>query len=64
MKNLVSIAINSLIGLTAGNYFWQLIQDPPQWEIAFERSFFQAVAILTVVLFSRMVRPVNGPKNQ
>lgn len=36
-----------MLGLAAGNFLYQgMIADVPQWWVATERSFFQAIAIL------------------
>lgn len=50
MENLVSTAIFSFLGLAIGNYLFQLLKSPPQWDVAFERSYFQGVAILALVV--------------
>jgi hypothetical protein len=42
---LTATAIACSVGLTAGNFVWQLMTGDPQWNIAVERSFFQLMAI-------------------
>ncbi len=39
-------AILSILSLGIGNYFYQYVQDEPNWSSAGERTFFQIVAIL------------------
>ena len=43
-------AILSILALAAGNYFYQNVQDEPNWSSATERTFFQIVAILVFCL--------------
>ncbi|HSW90014.1 MAG TPA: hypothetical protein VLH19_04040 [Patescibacteria group bacterium] len=39
----------ALVGLASGNYLWQAFHDQ-KWSVAFERSYFQALAIVFVIL--------------
>lgn len=57
----ISVAIVVLIGLAAGNSFYQSMQDTPNWGAAFERSFFQACAILCFALALYVSERVNKP---
>lgn len=45
-------ALLAIGALSAGNFIYQMffVADP-NWIVAFERSFFQAMAILLYVLF-------------
>ena len=45
-KTLLLAVISCIIGLTAGNFVWQLMTGDYQWGLAVERSFFQFVAIV------------------
>jgi hypothetical protein len=38
------------LGLTAGNFAWQLLSAEPNFLVALERSYFQAVAIFAYFL--------------
>jgi len=41
------------LGLSGGNFIYQLIKNK-DYETAFERSFFQGVAILSIYIFSKI----------
>jgi len=40
-------------GLTVGNFLYQMFMSEPNFFLAFERSYFQAVAIVAYVFMSR-----------
>lgn len=40
-------------GLVTGNYVWQLFSEFPNWNTAFERSYFQLAAGLVVYFLFR-----------
>jgi hypothetical protein len=42
-------AILVIIGLSAGNYFFQWVQIEPDYHVALYRSYFQFVAIITYI---------------
>jgi hypothetical protein len=42
-------AIIVFLGLTTGNFILQFFRDQ-DWAVAFERSFFQAIAIIAYIL--------------
>jgi hypothetical protein len=42
------------LGLTAGNFAWQLLSAKPNFFVALERSYFQAMAIFFYFLTSKM----------
>ena len=44
MKTLYAMAIVTFVGLTTGNFIWQIIMNY-EWRVATERSFYQFVAI-------------------
>ena len=44
--------ITTTIALIAANYLYQSLSFK-DWEVALERSYFQAVAILTIYLVNR-----------
>lgn len=37
--------------LTLGNFIYQALQKNPSWDVAIERSYFQAVAIAFYLIF-------------
>lgn len=39
-------AFSLALALTIGNFIWQVMQGDPAWVTAWERSFFQAAAVL------------------
>jgi len=41
-------------GLAAGNIFYQLLFDIPQWGVALERTYFQWLAIAGVYIVFRI----------
>jgi hypothetical protein len=41
------------IGLIAGNFVYQAFMSDPNWGVAFERSFFQLIAIGCYAFFNR-----------
>lgn len=42
-----STALGVAVDLIVANYLWQLIKPgAPDWEEAFQRSFFQCIAVL------------------
>lgn len=45
MARLIWASVISIIGFTASNYFFQAQMDIPDYDIAWERSFFQWVAV-------------------
>ena len=47
---MITTAIMVFAGLTIGNYLYQMVTGKSNWSAAFERSFFQGVAILVLVL--------------
>ncbi|OGG68405.1 hypothetical protein A3H77_02515 [Candidatus Kaiserbacteria bacterium RIFCSPLOWO2_02_FULL_56_11] len=49
MKHLLPTAVSSFVGMTAGNFIFQLMTNAPEWGVATERSFFQFVAIALFV---------------
>jgi hypothetical protein len=47
----------ALAGLIVGNFIFQLIFPPePQWNLAADRSFFQIIAVVTVMWVTREKR--------
>ncbi len=44
------------IGLSIGNFVWQAMRGSHDWGQAAERSFFQGVALLAVVLLQKVWR--------
>ncbi len=49
----VSMCVAVCIGLAIGNFGSQALGDSPDWPKAFDRVFFQTVAIGTVLLLAR-----------
>lgn len=46
--------LGKAIGLTLGNFLFQLLmKTPPDWDRAFEISYFQALAVFAVYLHTR-----------
>lgn len=45
---MLAIYIGTSIGMVAGNYFYQSLCFQPDWGLATERAFFQAVALIVV----------------
>lgn len=41
-------------GLAASNFLFRCIQDNPNWHDAWERSFFQAIAVLAFALINKV----------
>lgn len=41
-------------GLSTGNFLYQLMFEVPQWDVAFERSYFQCLAVIGVYLVLRL----------
>lgn len=52
-SNLLAAALLAAIGLTLGNFIWQMITGFEQWAVAAERSYFQAFALITFALSRR-----------
>lgn len=52
-KNSVYQALSTTIAMAVANYGYQYFQAMPSWHDAFERSWFQAVALLAAWLFWR-----------
>ncbi len=52
MNKKMRIAAISWTGLTAGNFLWQVFATK-NWEVAAERSFFQAVALIAFLIAYR-----------
>lgn len=50
----IHAGVTVAIGLALGNFGYQWSQNIPNWETAFERSYFQLIAIIGLV-FSLMV---------
>lgn len=46
-------AISTTLALSAGNFIFQQFQTDPNWHAAWERSFFQAIAIAVYVFISK-----------
>jgi len=46
-------AITVALGLTIANFAWQALGGDPQWAVAGERSFFQAMAVVACWLSAR-----------
>jgi hypothetical protein len=40
-----STALNVVAGLCVGNFLWQMLSFSYDWQRAFDRSYFQAIAI-------------------
>ena len=45
MKNLFFNAVVAFVGLTVGNFFFQLTASTPRWDVAVEISFYQCIAV-------------------
>jgi hypothetical protein len=43
-----------LLGLVAGNFSYQLMQQTPNIWVAVERSYFQIIAVLTCIFIDRI----------
>lgn len=43
-----------ILGLTFGNFAYQLLTTEPNMVVAFERSFFQATAIGVYILYNKV----------
>lgn len=43
-------AIAIILGLSAGNFFYQAVMVSPDYALALERSFFQASAIIAFIV--------------
>lgn len=43
-------AFSATVGMVIGNYLAQLIQTQPDWNKAAERSFFQVIAVIVVMI--------------
>ena len=55
MRNLWLNILFIVVGLTLGNFVYQIIMTgTPQWGVAAERSLFQALAVALVVFFGLM----------
>lgn len=48
-KTLIIVAV----GLAVGNVFYQLVLSDPQWGVAFDRTYFQCLALVAVHLVSK-----------
>lgn len=57
MAGLQAVAI--AIGLTMANFGVQAFSDVPDFAVAFERSFFQATAVLTCYVCMRISNENN-----
>jgi hypothetical protein len=60
MPEYVSLAVAVSIGLTIGAFAWQWITGDQRWSVAFDRSFYQIIAIVTYVCFAHrcgLVKP-------
>lgn len=53
MKGFVAVLL--LISLGAGNFAWQFMTGEPNWASAFERTYFQGVALLCYWLTIRFI---------
>ena len=51
MKTLITIGLVAFLGLAMGNFIFQLSIPAHNFRVAFERSFFQLIAIALVVYF-------------
>jgi hypothetical protein len=54
MNGLIGHASGSLVGLTFANFIFQMLSGSPDFLEAAERSFFQFIALLTVVLVMKL----------
>lgn len=43
-----------VVGMAAGNFIYQMLAAEPNFFVALERSFFQAVAVLAYIFFSKV----------
>lgn len=41
------------LSLTSGNYAYQYLSDYPDYAIAFDRSYYQAVAMIFIVFYPK-----------
>lgn len=46
-------AVMLILGLNLGNCLVQLFQPTPDWGVAFDRSFFQTLAVIAYVLLDK-----------
>ncbi len=56
MKTMMAIYLSSEIGLIIGNFIYAGFVSF-NWESAFERSFFQSIAIMTVAVITLLHGP-------
>tara|TARA_R110000822_G_scaffold84867_3_gene199051 strand:- start:29542 stop:29703 length:162 start_codon:yes stop_codon:yes gene_type:complete len=45
-----------IVMLLVGNFAYQLMAEHPDWETAFERSYFQAIAIALIIWLPPIIR--------
>ena len=58
-KTLIIVAA----GLTVGNVLYQLVFSHPQWGVAFDRTYFQCLALVAVYLvFKAQERLARGTR--
>jgi len=57
-QDLNLIIISAFIGLTIGNFFWQVITTQ-EWSIALEKSIFQWSALLAVWIIAKVVSRIS-----
>jgi hypothetical protein len=43
-----------IVGLAAGNFIYQMFMAEPNFLVAFERSFFQAIAVFAYIIASKV----------
>jgi hypothetical protein len=53
----IIISIATFVGLAGGNFVWQAVNGQ-NWQVAFERSLFQAVAIIALLGFLKVVKRI------
>lgn len=52
-----AVTVMLFLGLAVGNFLCQAVAKKPNWESAFERSFFQLAALITAAVFTMMSQP-------
>ena len=43
-----------IVGLAIGNFIYQMFMAEPNYFVALERSFFQAIAVVAYIFFTKV----------
>ena len=50
-KKFIKMTVMMWFGIAVGNFIWQALRFTHQWNVAFERSFFQIVPIILLIIW-------------